>query len=169
MSSSRLYKVYKTKAVRVDSFQNGHGTASVLWRYMCKNYLNKEEHSWLMGDSEDLWELYNNLSVPVHMRFALMVTFDNGIVELRDAQKAADYSLATFETIYQKDVVNHWLALSGSYARYVGAKDRRCVGLALGCTSVHDPWSDDFESRKPFSIMLELDKQTPSAADSAKG
>jgi hypothetical protein len=158
MSCSTLYKVYKTKVVSVERFKNGHGTAAVLWGHLCEKYLNMERHSWLMGDCKNLWALYNNPNIPEHLRFALMATFDDGVVELCDMQRAADYALATYETIHEKDMVNHWLHLSAAYSRHVGAKDRRCVGLGLGCTSVSDPW-EDFESRKPFSIMRELEKQ----------
>lgn len=168
MSCSTLYKVYKTKATRFASFKNGHGTAAVLWGYLCEKYLNKERHSWMMGDAKDLWKLFDNPSVPEHLRFALMVTFDDGMVELCDMKEAAVFAKMTYETIYAEGMVNHWLALSGAYAVLSKAKDKRVLGVGLGCTSVSDPW-EDFESRAPFSIMRELEKQRQPAPAAPSG
>jgi len=165
MSCSTLYKVYKTKVSAYRQFRNGHGTAAVLWTYLCDKYLNGAQW-YLERDSNRLWALYNNMVVPEHMRFGLMATFDNAIIEVSDLAKASDLAAMVYETIYDETKVNHWKELSHTYMDLCKTKDKRIVGIGLGCTSVSDPW-ENFETRKPWSVMRELESQTLTAADAA--
>lgn len=162
MSYSTLYKVYKTKAVSYREFRNGHGTAAVLWTYLCNKYLNGAQW-YLERDSNRLWALYNNLDVPEHMRFGLMVTFDNAVVEMQDLAKASDLAAMVYDTIYDESKVNHWRDLSHAYMDLSKYKDKRIVGIGLGCTSVSDPW-ENFDARTPFSVMRELESTRPAVA-----
>ena|ERR1700691_2864514 len=44
MSSSTLYRVYRTRARQYAEMRNGWGTAPVIWSYLCVHYLNRQPH-----------------------------------------------------------------------------------------------------------------------------
>lgn len=151
MSYSTIWKVYKTTCTTYTELRNGHGSAPPVWDWLSVNYLNKE--SWIMSrDEKALWALYKNQSVPRHMRFALLATFDDGLVEVNDLEEASRLARLVYETTHIPQYVNHWLDISEAYKKLSVSKDTRLHGVAIGCTSVSDPWEERKE-RTPFSIM----------------
>ena len=159
MSRSTIWKVYKTTATQYRELHNSWGTAPPLWGWLGQNYLGWEKPSeWLhTSDTKPLWELYENESVPIHMRFGLLATFDDGIVEIKDLTEAAKLARQVYDTIgYGPHKYNHWNGISKAYTELSTIKDKRVQGIALGCTSVSDPWWYRKE-RDPFSIFNYLD------------
>ena len=91
------------------------------------------------------------------MRFGLLATFDDGIVEIKDLPEASKLARQVYDTIgYDPHKANHWLQISKIYIELSTIKDKRIQGIALGCTSVSDPWYDR-KHQEPFSIFEYLD------------
>ena len=153
MSYSTLYKVFKTKAVPHCEFQNGWGSAPPVWGWLCEKYLGGE--NWMI--SKGLWALGKNPTVPAHMRFALLLTFDYGIVTPPDFQEAARLSRMVYADLraWSPQHVNHWEKIAAVFEALSVKKTPRLLGIGLGCTSVSDPW-EDFTSRQPFNIFEAL-------------
>ena len=169
MSHSMIWKVYKTTATQYKELSSSWGTAPPLWGWLGLNYLGWEKSSeWLHNsDNKLLWKLYENESVPVHMRFGLLVTLDHAIVEIKDLAEAAELARQVYETIgYDPHKANHWLGISKAYIELSTIKDKRIQGIALGCTSVSDPWYDR-KSQDPFSVFhhLDLEKENNNAKE----
>ena len=157
MSYSTVWKVYKTTATSYAEFGNSHGSAPPVWDWLGQNYLGWKEYGWLHNsDLRPMWELWEDVSVPVHMRFALLATFDDGVVEVEDLARAAELASRVYDTLYNPQKVNHWEKLSIAYIELSAIKDKRVQGIALGCTSVSDPWWYRKE-REPFNIIHHLD------------
>ena len=159
MSYSTIWKVYKTTATPYKELSNSWGTVPPLWGWLGMKYLGWEKESvWLHNsDNPLLWELYKNESVPIHMRFGLMATFDEGIVEIKDLVKASKLARQVYDAFgYDPHKANNWNGISKAYIGLSTIKDKRIQGIALGCTSVSDPW-EDRKHQEPFSIFDYLD------------
>ena len=159
MSYSAMWKVYRTKAKQFEQFQNSHGSAPPVWGWIGVNFLDWE-NEFMYGTGKDmrpLWQSYKNLSIPTHIRFALLATFDDGIVKPENLDEAARLAELTHATILFPNHVNHWQLISEAYKNATKFKDKRLQGIALGCTSVNDPWWQR-EQREPFSIFDYLEE-----------
>jgi len=155
MSYSTIWKVYKTKAVSVIELGNSHGSAPPVWDWLCNHYLNGK-HWMTRDDNKDLWQLRKNPAVPKHMRFGLLLTFDNAIILPIHLEEAAQLCYRVYDTTFNPQYVNHWSRIGEELHKLRDIKNKRLMGIALGCTSVSDPWWDR-KSREPFNVMDYLD------------
>ena len=82
MSTSDLYAVYRTKTKHIAGFPNGHGTAPVIWGYLCVKFLNTESHSWLLNygaANQPLWDLVKDPKLSKELRLVHAMTFNNAV------------------------------------------------------------------------------------------
>ena len=111
MSTSNLYKLYKTKTRKIAEFQNGWGSAPALWSYLCVKFLNWQDSAWLINSGEKLrplWNLVLNPNVPTCLRIAHAFTFDKSacpIIKIPDLIKACQ---ETYTITHKDGYANHW-------------------------------------------------------------
>ena len=168
MSSSDLYRVSKTTARHVAEFRNGSGTGPVIWGHMLVHYLGRDPHSWLFpeDDNKALWALPQEMSIPIHLRLAMLFTYDGAVCPCGRAGELADaLSKAWSDTNIDKpDWVNHWLAVS--HALRKAEPHHRAIGFGLSCTSVSDPWCDyhgTAHDREPWDLFTGLPEEEQAA------
>lgn len=142
MSSSSLYKVYKTKTKEIAEFRNGWGTAPVIWGYLLEKYLHLDKLAWFGNDENQkkLWKLITDSSVPTNLRLVLGLTLDDAICPYVKKDELAKACQEVFEFTYDSKSVNHWKSVGESLK--LCKPDKKMIGIALSCTSVADQWID---------------------------
>jgi hypothetical protein len=159
MSTSDLYRLYRTKATHFAEFRNGWGSAPILWGHLCVTYLGREFHGWggLTGnDQKPLWDLVHNKKVPECVRIAHAFTMDYSYCPVARIKDAADMFSHVGQIVVHENYVNHWPAFAESL-RVHKAKSRQ-LGVALSCTSVSDPWCQWTPEKKPWDIFEVLQR-----------
>lgn len=177
MSSSTLYRIYKTTSSTINEYRNSHGSAPPVWEVAHKDGLKRPSGSYYMFDQEEFRAIcgqYQNLNLPEGIRFALLFCCDGALVERGFLGKAADLSLEAYEYLlssphWGSEKVNHWKLISEDFR---SAKlDKRCLGIGLGCTSVCDPWEwwpdDSIETFNVFDELPVIDSTQQESSDSA--
>lgn len=154
MSFSALYAVSKTKARSIGEFRNSHGTAPLIWDYLCQQFLGKERGGWLFGDNSALWALQRDERVHMSVRMTLCWTCDGAICPTSRLAELVTACEDTGKICAVNQHVNHWQALADAIKAH---KPRgTTLGLGLSCTSVCDPWSGfprgEFRG-KPWSLF----------------
>lgn len=148
MSTSQLVLVYP-KSVRVagvDSYQNGHGTSTVIWKYLEGKYLPKLEFSRLtmaMFDEEllgEIWRLADDPRLTVAERLAMMVTFD-WVYCPTELLKPVSVYLREFGDQLAADeptLANHFVQMSHDYVTIADNHDRRLLGVGCDTNDTYD-------------------------------
>jgi hypothetical protein len=141
MSTSDLYKVYKTKAKHVAEYRNGWGTGPVLWDYLCVNHLGLPDMDWLINSSHHpMWALKVDKGIHRNMRLVHAMCHDHVIIskELMPAvADACDYVYKYTHELFPNKA-NHWAEIAEDLRKI--KVDKRCLGVGLSCTSVCDNW-----------------------------
>lgn len=155
MSTSDLYRVYRTKTTHLAEFRNGWGTAPLLWEYLSERFIGAE-YRWCFDAGKDrrLWDLATDERVPRSLRLAHAFTFDRGICPLTRVGELADACDEVGATCAKEQHVNHWAAVA-KVLREARAKPRQ-LGWALSCTSVNDVWMEWKGEPKPWDIFSVL-------------
>lgn len=152
MSTSDLYRVYRTTASRVAEFRNGWGTAPLLWDHLSANFAGGRK--WIF-EAEYLWPLANDERVPNALRLAHAFTFDGAVCPINRTSEFADACDEVATTCAKDGYVNHWAAVAAELRK---AKARaRQIGWALSCTSVNDVWCTWKGDPKPWDIFSVLE------------
>lgn len=151
MSSSDLYRLYRTKAVHYAEMRNGWGTAPVVWRHLSNRFLGKEM-SPLMDDPE-LWKLARDTRVPLPFRLVHAFCCDQAMCPIDRLTELADACLIVWQATDNGKMVNHWATVA-NFLRGHQRKPKQ-VGVALSCTSVSDPWISWKQglSQEPWDIF----------------
>lgn len=139
MSTSDIYRVYRTTARHVAEFRNGWGSAPILWGFLNQKYLGKDRYS-MFGDQKDLWALVRDDRVPRCLRIAHAFTFDRSVCPPDRIAELADACDETAKIVAYEQHVNHWADFATTL-RAMKCKARQ-IGVGLSCTSVSDPWID---------------------------
>ena len=141
MSTSDLYKVYKTKAKHMAEYRNGWGTGPALWGYMCQKYLGLDNNDWLIHSQNDpMWALRLDKGVPRNIRLVHAMCYDHVVIPKTMLSEMADacsevYSLT--QAIHPEQA-NHWADIAADLRK--AKVEKRCLGVGLSCTSVCDNW-----------------------------
>lgn len=140
MSSSTLYRVYRTKATQYAEMRNGWGTAPVIWSYLCVKYLHRQPHEYLLPNDTALWDLARSEVVPRELRLVHAFCCDQAMCpmdRLAELAEACEYAWRLTSTDSAR--VNHWATVA-NFLRGIARKPKQ-IGVALNCTSVCDIWS----------------------------
>lgn len=139
MSTSDLYRVYRTKATHFAEFHNGWGSAPVVWSYLGVKFLGRERHDYMRSNDTELWELARDPRVPVSLRLVHAFCCDQTICPNERLGDLADACEYVAEATFAPGRANHWQSIGQSLREH---KPRaRQLGVGLCCTSVCDPWS----------------------------
>src|ERR1700733_15232319 len=92
MSSSDLYRIYRTKATHYAEMRNGWGSAPAVWSYLAVKFLGREQHDYLRGDGNDseLWGLGRDSRVPRELRLAHAFCFDQAMCPIERLGELAE-------------------------------------------------------------------------------
>lgn len=159
MSTTDLYRVYRTTATPIAEFRNGWGSAPVIWGYLNQRYLGGDRFNWGLGrDCEPLWNLAKDERVPRAIRLVHAFTFDNALCPVDRTHELADACDDAGKLCDMPSHVNHWAAIAAALREH---KPRsRQIGVALSCTSVSDPWIDYHGSDKLWSVFAVVEHPT---------
>lgn len=141
MSTSDLYRVYRTRATHFAELRNGWGSAPVLWRHLVVRFLGREQHDYLRsgGNDSELWDLARDPRVPVSLRLAHAFCCDQAVCPVDRLKELAEACERVYEVTANSQGVNHWQSIAALLREH---KPRaRQIGVGLSCTSVCDPWS----------------------------
>jgi hypothetical protein len=154
MSSSTLYRVYRTKTVAWARYRGSAGTGTVLWQYMAERYLRREL-GWL-DEMQEVWDLSLDPRVPRPWRMALEFTFDRWVCPPSLLASLAEACTEVGDTITQwkPTWLNHWSAMGGALQNVAARTDSRWLGVGLGCTSICDPW-EEWHPRRELIVLME--------------
>lgn len=161
MSTSTLYIANKNGVRQVAEFQNAYGTAPVLWRYLCKEYLKQEPEYWLSiaeGD-KSLWRLVNNPMVPLSLRLVHAFTFNNAVCHSDKKQILAEALLDTYRVThdFSPDYVNHWQNM-GHLIKTMKPFPKS-QGIGLNCTGIYDSWIEWKRGARKVQNIFDLIKE----------
>lgn len=150
MSSSSLYKVYRTKVECVETLKNSWGTAPPLWGWLGMNYLDWDNPHVIFRNMDALWKLATDPRVPVDVRLCHVFTFDYAVVGKKDTERMAVACKAVHTLLNEWPPASGWVNHWESLWRFFGnvKLDSRCLGIGIGCTSVCDPWFETAKFRK---------------------
>ena len=125
-----------------EELRNGHGTGSVCWDAIAKEYISPNFSIYL--DSEKLWPIWKDQNVPEHVRAALMLTYDRAYVLKKDYGRMAE-DLKKFNADFpMHDKMNHWPKLEELFK-----SDPDIPAIGLYCTSIGDnPFEGEFNEEK---------------------
>lgn len=155
MSTSDLYRVYRTKATHIAEYRNGHGTAPLVWGYLNVFYLGGSRYGWGIGrDLDPLWALSKDPRVPRSVRIAHAFTFDQAVCPMERITELADALDEAGKVCAYEQHVNHWSAIAADLRAHK-AKARQ-IGIALSCTSVSDSWIDWKGDPQGWSLFYAL-------------
>lgn len=170
MSTSDLYRVYRTKATHYAEYRNGWGSAPPLWNYLCNTFLGST-NGWLCFDKEQsqrLWDLAIDERMPRLLRIAHAFCFDRGYCPTlqRRVKELAEACDEVARVTSKPEHVNHWAKIAADL-RDARAKPKQ-VGWGISCTSVEDPWRDWKGRCEPWDIFGLVDTAPQSGGEGAK-
>lgn len=146
MSTSDLYKVYKTRAVHVTEYGNGWGTGPVLWGYLCVKHLGVQEIDWMLRHSlssterHPIWALRYDKNISRNIRLVHAMCCDHVVISKDLIPVMANACDEVYKTTHEffPDKVNHWADIAKDLREI--KIEKRCQGVGLSCTSVCDNW-----------------------------
>lgn len=150
MSYTSTYKLFRTKVSHIGEHRNGHGSGPIVWDYLETKYLPKQEYRrQIAGNMQEVWDLVRDPRVEEHEKAALLATFDWSYCPTHRLNYAADLLDKFYEESYLifPHRANHWSAIAADYR--AAGKDKRMLGVCIGCTSVSDPWDEYPKFSKP--------------------
>ena len=162
MSHSAIYLVYKTTARQILEYNNGYGTAYVLWAMLSEKYLGGRQAYYSDAGLKALWGLYKRQNIPEHLRLCHIFTFDNAVCHADDLCRLADACDKTFYDLdaFNNNTVNHWRDLATDLRKI--KNEPRLLGIGLTCTSVADAWANHARSKgkaaEPWDIITDFDR-----------
>lgn len=172
MSSSTLWRVFKTTARVVNRYTNGSGSGPPVWDLLWRTYVGPtlgeadmagvayrpkddpclrlryplHEH----GLRDRLWALANDTRVAEHHHVALCVTADRTLVGVPNLVECAEHLERVAAEIVAGGSWSHMAAIAADLrAESKSKRDRRVIGYGLGCTSVCDPWETWAREKTP--------------------
>jgi hypothetical protein len=148
MSTSHLYRIYRTKATQFAEYHNSHGSAPVVWGHLRERFLGQERFGFYQDD-KPLWALARDPRVPLPLRLCHAFTFDLAFCPVEHIAGLADACERVAEITADARYVNHWAAIAADLKTHK-AKVRQ-IGVGLGCTSVCDPW-EQWRDEKSFDM-----------------
>lgn len=163
MSSSSLYRVYRTKARYLAEYRNSHGTAPVIWGHLTERFLNKPFS--MFDDLTSLWGLARDTRVPRTLRIVHAFCCDDAFCPVDRISELADACEVTYVATLKAGYVNHWQSIADDLRTHK-AKSRQ-IGISLGCTSVCDEW-EYYKGSSGFDMMSYIDSKPDTDGGGAK-
>lgn len=164
MSSSDLYRVYRTKATHFAELRNGWGSAPVVWRHLVVRFLWRAPHDYLRSDNDELWRLTKDPRVPLPLRLVHAFCCDQAVCPIDRLTDLADACDCVYQITLDRQTVNHWAAIAKLLREHKPLA--RQVGVGLSCTSVCDPWSGwkPENTQRAWDIFAYVESKTERAA-----
>ena len=153
MSRTTIWNVYRTKATFHSELHNSWHSAPPIWDYLCEMYLDGRK--WLHHDDNgEMWDLWKNKEIPDFLRCSFLLTFDWSIAKVDDLPQVAEYCRLTHQFLSTiNDYGSHWESIADAFIDIWFRHDYRLIGVALGCTSVSDPWWNYNGETQFFAVM----------------
>jgi hypothetical protein len=161
MSYTSLYEIYKTKAVSFKELGNEHGSGPAIWDYIALKCTGGK-FPMFGADTKGFWAPWKDERLSENEKAVLLSTYDQAVIEI---DKLDIFSKACEEVHHKILSDSNW---EWSHFESIGEQalslyekhDYRCLGLAIGCTSVCDPWEfwkPGEGEREPWYIYSEIE------------
>ena len=131
--------------------RNSHGSAPVVWDIMAQNYLGLPPFGYSF-QTDKLWPLWKDLSIPEHQRAVLGMTYDNAVIIKTDfARAASDLKKFLQDFPVNPEYENHWPTILEVFE-----SNPDCDAIGFYWTSVsEDPflgeYNEDTEEYEPMN------------------
>lgn len=158
MSESTLLILNQKSATHLKDYQNGHGSAPVLWGLIAEKYFGADPYRVLDRDLNR--QIYRGLAqyTPAEA-CALLLCCDFYYAPIKYGAYVADHLMEVGHEIEQKypEKVNHWEAIGHTIleTHNRGKFSRFAQGYVLNCTSVEDVYWHGADFSRAKSIFKE--------------
>jgi hypothetical protein len=154
MSYTEVYRIGIDKTIEtIEEYKNSHGFGPFVWSAISQKYFN-DEFGW-MSNEKEIWPLWKDSRLPIHWRSALLVTYDNAIIEYMYFQEISKYLKLFVSDVGKRDRVCHLLSI----AKLI-EESTPCFGFCFYGTSLSDdPWYE-YDSEKEEYIQYDFSKGT---------
>ncbi|MCP0917812.1 hypothetical protein MUB04_14850 [Acinetobacter indicus] len=120
----------------LESYQNSHGSAPVIWNFLTQRFLNKSSYH-LLDEDKELWGLSKRSDVPKAYQQVMKMTYDYAVILSEDIPQA----IADIETILKEfplptNRVNHWAQIAEDLQKH--NTKGKYVGFGFCMTSIGD-------------------------------
>ena len=162
MSTTNIYELFKTKVNCIDELRNGHGSGPAIWNYISEKLYRKQFN--LMDDKE-FWLSYKDKRLNDNEKAVLLSTYDRAFIEVDRLHEFAEACKEVHKKIIETTdwTWSHFEAIGLAADNLYKEHDARCLGLAIGCTSVCDEWEQekraDIETWGIYEEIDEMNKQ----------
>lgn len=133
MSRSTLYLVYDNTSEILHEYRNGWGTGPAIWDTIGKL-------GGISFDSDDLWKLARNPTMPLHLRMCHAFTFDRAVCPAGRLNEMAEWLVMAHADMDQKRV-SHFGTIAEHLREIAKQNNPELRGVALNCTSVSVVWT----------------------------
>lgn len=163
MSYTSVYELYKTKVNCISELRNGHGSGPAIWDYISQKLYGEKFN---MFDDEKFWSSYKDLRLSRDEKAVLLATYDKAFIEVGHLKEFASackklHALIIYKTQWEW---GHFEAIGDIAEKLHEKHDSRCLGLAIGCTSVCDIWEQEspknIESWGVYTQLEAMEKQS---------
>lgn len=130
----------------LESYQNSHGSAPVIWNFLTQRILNKRSY-YLLDDDKELWSLSRRSDVPEPFRQVMKMTYDRAVILSANIPRA----VADIETILKEfplptNQVNHWAQIAEDLQKH-NAKGKY-LGFGFCMTTIGETFFQGEEYEK---------------------
>lgn len=156
MSTTNVYALFETKVNCIAELSNGYGSGMAIWNYISLKLYNEKFNTF---SHDSFWSSYKSPRLDNDEKAVLLSTYDYAFIEIDHLAEFANACIKIHELIISTTEWewSHFEAI-GNLAHELDKKhDHRCKGLAIGCTSVCDPWEqDDIKNIKSWGVYEEI-------------
>jgi hypothetical protein len=118
----------------LESYQNSHGGAPVVWNFMAQRYLNVP-HYYHLDNDDLLWATSRNEKADLAHRKVMTMTYDRAVILREHVDQAVKHIhefLAEFQ--YPMNTVNHWAQIAEDLQKH--NQKGKYVGFGFCMTTI---------------------------------
>lgn len=139
MSTTDVYRLYKTKVTTVSEHKNSWHSAPVVWNALADKYLGTKRPMVDVNAMEAVWNLDEDPRLSLPERFVLLMTFDHAFCETDHLLRGAELIRDWVEASNTYD--SHWPAIARDFVSVEQNPDHRLRGVCIRHSSVGEHWN----------------------------
>lgn len=143
MSYTEVYRISNDgKLEAIAELRNSHGFGPFVWSAVSAKYFG-DEFGW-MAHAKEIWPLWEDPRLPKHWSAALLVTYDNAVIEYDKFILIAKMLREFVSDVGKRDRVCHLLEIADLLE-----KSKSCKGICFYGTSLSEnPWEETYDFEK---------------------
>lgn len=130
----------------LESYQNSHGSAPVVWNFMSKRYLGVE-HYYQLDSDELLWATSRNDAIDLAHRKVMVMTYDRAVILSEHVDQAVKHIHAFLsEFQFPSNHVNHWAQIAEDLEKH--NQKGKYLGFGFCMTTIGETFFEGEEYQK---------------------